>query len=77
MTEMHYWSIRELSQRIRSGEISPVAVVRTLLDRIEALDGRLCGFKRSSQHHVCRPIEATGQALLQAFSNQASFGAGS
>src|SRR3984957_15125681 len=41
MTEMHYWSIRELSQRIRSGEISPVAVVRTLLDRIEALDGRL------------------------------------
>jgi amidase len=41
MTEMHYWSIRELSQRIRRGEISPVAVVRTLLDRIEALDGRL------------------------------------
>ena len=28
MTEMHYWSIRELSQRIRSGEISPVAVVK-------------------------------------------------
>jgi putative transposase len=39
--------------------------------------GSQCGFKRSSQHHVCRPIEATGQALLQAFSNQASFGAGS
>ncbi len=27
------------------------------------------GFKRSSQHCVCRPIEATGQAPLRAFSN--------
>jgi transposase InsO family protein len=35
------------------------------------------GFKWSSQHHVCRPIEVTGQELLQAFSNQVSFGAGS
>ena len=35
------------------------------------------GFKWSSQQHVCRPIESTGQALLRAFSNQASFGAGS
>jgi len=35
------------------------------------------GFKWSSQHSLCWPIEATGQAPLQAFSNQASFGAGS
>src|ERR1700686_2354688 len=35
--------------------------------------GVLCGFKRSSQHSLCQPIEATGQAPLQAFSNQASF----
>ena len=34
-------------------------------------------FKRSSQHGLCSPIEATGQAPLQAFSNQASFWAGS
>jgi hypothetical protein len=33
------------------------------------------GFKRSSQHSVCQPIEATGQASLRAFSNQASFAA--
>jgi transposase InsO family protein len=35
------------------------------------------GFKWSSQQSLCWPIEATGQAPLQAFSNQASFGAGS
>ena len=35
------------------------------------------GFKRSSQRSLCWPIEATGQAPLRAFSNQASFGAGS
>jgi transposase InsO family protein len=34
-------------------------------------------FKRSSQQSRCWLIEATGQAPLQAFSNQASFGAGS
>ena len=32
------------------------------------------GFKRSSQHGVSWPMEATGQATLRAFSNQASFG---
>jgi putative transposase len=35
------------------------------------------GFKRSSQQSRCWLIEATGQAPLQAFSNQVSFGAGS
>ena len=34
-------------------------------------------FKRSSQQSRCWLIEATGQAPLQAFSNQAFFGAGS
>ena len=35
----------------------------------------LGGFKRSSQHSLCWLLEATGQAPLQVFSNQASFGA--
>lgn len=34
------------------------------------------GFKRSSQHSLCWPIEAIGQAPLQAFSKQVSFEAG-
>jgi hypothetical protein len=33
----------------------------------------LGGFKRSSQHSLCWPIEAIGQAPLQAFSKQVSF----
>ncbi len=41
MTELHYWSILQLSEALRRGDISPVEVVRTILARIEALDGRL------------------------------------
>jgi putative transposase len=32
------------------------------------------GFKRSSQHGVYWPMEATGQVPLRAFSNRAPFG---
>src|ERR1700722_6863727 len=35
------------------------------------------GFKRSSQHDLCRLIGETGQAPLRVSSNQASFGAAS
>ena len=38
---LHYQSIREVSVRIRRGELSSAAVTRTLLDRIAALDGDL------------------------------------
>ncbi|MBW9080750.1 amidase [Rhizobium pusense] len=41
MTEIHYWSIRELSENMRSGRISPVEIVRTILDRIERIDCQL------------------------------------
>ncbi|WP_442580764.1 amidase [Mesorhizobium sp. ASY16-5R] len=41
MTELQYWSIQKLSEEIRRGSISPVEVVRTMLDRIESLDGGL------------------------------------
>ena len=37
----------------------------------------LGGFKRSSQHDLCRLIGETGQAPLRVSSNQASFGAAS
>ena len=39
--------------------------------------GVLGGFKRSSQHDLCRLIGETGQAPLRVSSNQASFGAAS
>lgn len=41
MSEIHYWSIRELSQKLRDRSISPVEVVGTMFERIDALDGRL------------------------------------
>jgi amidase len=44
MSSLHYWSIDKLSESIRTGAISPVEVVRTMLDRIEKLDGRLHSF---------------------------------
>jgi hypothetical protein len=40
-------------------------------------EGELGGFKRSSQHDLCRLIGETGQAPLRVSSNQASFGAAS
>ena len=40
-----------------------------------ARGGILGGFKWSSQHRLCWSIETTGQVPLQAFSNQAFFGA--
>ena len=43
----------------------------------EGCAGKLGEFKRSSQQSCCWLMEATGQAPLPAFSNQAFFGAGS
>jgi len=38
---MHYKTISELAPLIESGEISPVELTRSQLDRIEQLDGKL------------------------------------
>jgi putative transposase len=56
----------------------------TIVDRFAAAasfthsdQGVQGGFKRSSQHDLCRLIGETGQAPLRVSSNQASFGAAS
>lgn len=41
MSDLHYLELTELSARIRSKEVSPVAATRAQLDRIAALDGSL------------------------------------
>jgi amidase len=41
MNEIHYWSIEQLSEQLKSRSISPVEVVGTILDRIDALDDGL------------------------------------
>ena len=40
-TPLHYQTITEVAERIRSREISPVELTREILDRIAALDGEL------------------------------------
>jgi amidase len=41
---IHFRSLHSVADAIRSGEVSPVALTRHLLDRIDALDGRLCSY---------------------------------
>lgn len=41
MSELHYWSIQKLSNHLRTGAVSPVEVVRSMLDRIDDIDGEL------------------------------------
>ena len=44
-SELHYESIAELGRRLRTGELSPVALTEALLARIEDLDGTLGAFQ--------------------------------
>ena len=37
--DLHYLELTDLAARIRTREVSPVAVTRALLDRIAAIDG--------------------------------------
>ena len=43
-TALHYLTIAEAAERIRSGDLSPVELTKACLGRIEALDGRLHAF---------------------------------
>ncbi len=52
MTDLHYCSIRKLSDRLRQGEISPVDVTRAMLDRIEKLDGVLKSYVTVMADHA-------------------------
>ncbi len=42
--ELHFHSIAQLAGMVRDGQLSPVELTRTYLDRIESLDGRLNSF---------------------------------
>jgi amidase len=39
--ELHYLPLHDVAQRIRAGQLSSLDVTRTLLDRLDRLDGRL------------------------------------
>lgn len=43
-SDLHYLELMELAALIRTGELSPLAVTRAQLDRIDAIDGALSSF---------------------------------
>ncbi len=46
MSEVHYLSLTDVAALIKSRRLSPVALTRTMLDRIQALDGHLHSYAR-------------------------------
>lgn len=50
--ELHYLSLTAVSELIRTGFVSPVEVTRALLDRIEAMDGRLNSYTTVTAEHA-------------------------
>ncbi|MCH8311243.1 MAG: Asp-tRNA(Asn)/Glu-tRNA(Gln) amidotransferase GatCAB subunit A, partial [Chloroflexi bacterium] len=51
-TPLHYKTITELGQMIRSKEISPVEITRTLLARIGELDGTYMSYATLMSDHA-------------------------
>ena len=74
------WSV-DLAEELRGPACEDASGFRIGASRSLAIHHNGCwhdgGFKRSSQHDLCRLIGETGQAPLRVSSNQASFGAAS
>ena len=65
MTEqpLHWLTISELSQRIRSGALSPVELTEHLLSRLDALDDTLHAFKLVTRERALAQAQAAELAL--------------
>src|SRR5438876_4376389 len=65
MTEssLHWQTISELSQRIQSGALSPVALTEHCLARLEAMDGTLHAFKLVTPERALAQAQAAELAL--------------
>jgi aspartyl-tRNA(Asn)/glutamyl-tRNA(Gln) amidotransferase subunit A len=65
MTEspLHWLTISELSQRIQSGVLSPVALTEQCLSRLEAMDGTLHAFKLVTRQRALAQAQAAELAL--------------
>ena len=51
-TPLHYLTITELADRIRSGDLSPVEATQAQLDRIASLDGHLKSYATVMADHA-------------------------
>jgi len=65
MTELplHWLTMSELSQRIRSGALSPVELTEHLLARVEAMDNTLHAFKLVTRERALAQAQAAELAL--------------
>jgi len=63
--ELHYLSLTAVSELIRTGIVSPVEVTRTLLDRIDALDGTLKAYTTVTAEHALEGARKAEAELSQ------------
>ena len=62
--ELYRLTLHELRDLIRKGEVSPVEAVKSYLDRIDALEGRVQAFNRVTRQEALRAAEQ--QQAMQA-----------
>ncbi len=60
---LHWQTIRQLSEQIHSGRLSPVELMEHLLDRVEALDDRLHAFRLVPRERAVAGAQAAELAL--------------
>ena len=62
-TPLHYMTITELADRIRSGEVSPVEATQAQLARIDSLDGHLKSYATLMADHAIASAQRAGQEI--------------
>ena len=60
---LHWQTIRQLSEQIHSGQLSPVELMEHLLDRVAALDDRLHAFRLVPRERAVAGAQAAELAL--------------
>jgi amidase len=60
---LHYASLVDVAQRIQSGEVSPVKLTQRMLDRIEAVDGRLRSYATVMAEHALEAARRADQEI--------------
>lgn len=65
VTPLHYLEIRELANAIRTGEVSPVALTRTMLERIAAVDPHLHAYARLTPEQALAQASAAEEAIAR------------
>jgi len=65
MTELHYFSLAELSRKIRDKKVTPQEVIELHLRRIERLQPRLNAFAHVDAEGAKRQAQSAGEAILR------------